>query len=111
MRSYHRFTIDQEIDCRVEGVRDVATLYNLSSGGCMIECTNELLKEGAEIQVDLKGLLRAPGTVVWRIGRNAGVKFEIPVHHSVIEQLGYRENAGEFEVHEPLDRFGLPLFG
>ena len=111
MRSYNRFVIDQEVECTIEGVRDMVGLYNLSSGGCMIESSSSLLKPGVEVVVDLKGFHRARGTVVWRIDRNAGIKFEIPLHHSVIEHMGYRESSGEFEVHEPTDRFGLPLFG
>lgn len=111
MRSYNRFIIDQEVECNIDGLRDFVTLYNLSSGGCMIESSNAMLKSGAEVIVDLKGFHRARGEVVWRIERNAGIKFDIPVHRSVIDHLGYRDQGGEFEVHEPTDRFGLPLLG
>ena len=108
MRSYNRFRVDQEIDCRIDGKGVVASLYNLSSGGCMIETTEERAEDGAVVEIGLTDKVVMPGRIVWRLGKNAGIKFDLPLHQKVVEHLGYSEDE-EFDRNDPRDRFGIPI--
>ena len=108
MRSYNRLSIDKEIACKVEGTREYVMLYNLSCGGCMIECFGDM-QEGSRVEVDLSEVASMNGTVVWRIERNAGIKFDVPLHAAVVESMGYAGCEEEFDRHDPRDRFGIPL--
>lgn len=108
MRSYNRFTTDQTVWFETESQSGDAALYNLSSGGCMIELSDEGAETGAPLIVTLKEGVELPGTIVWRIGKNAGIKFEVPLHTKVVESFGYDEDE-EFDRNDPRDRFGIPL--
>lgn len=107
MRAFNRFKTDEMIDCAVSGKRGKVALYNLSSGGCMIESGSKLLKEGATVALTMRERIEVGGKVVWRIGKNAGIRFDQMLHPKVIEQFGYDEE--EFDRHDPRDRFGIPL--
>lgn len=111
MRSYNRFIVDQEIECVIDDVRDFVMLYNLSSGGCMIETGNIAASEGDHIDIVLKDLGAVPGKIVWKVGRNAGVKFELVLHQRVVEYFGFSGSQEDFDQHDPRDRFGIPLIG
>ncbi|MGB7372867.1 PilZ domain-containing protein [Pontixanthobacter sp.] len=109
MRSYNRFIVDQEIECVLNGARDYVMLYNLSSGGCMIEISNPDAAKGDAIDVVLKDMGAVPGKIVWKVGRNAGVKFETILHQRVVEYFGFSGGQEDFDQHDPRDRFGIPL--
>lgn len=111
MRSFNRFSTDEEIDIKVDGERDVATLYNLSCGGCMIELRNPAAREGVSVEVNLRDMATAQGHVVWSIEGKAGIKFATPVHQKFVQMLGYTSAAEGFDAEDPRDRFGLPLIG
>ncbi len=108
MRAYNRFQTDEMILCAIAGKRERVALYNLSCGGCMIESRSSTLSEGAEVEVLLSEKLSAPGRIAWRIGRNAGVKFDHLLHPAVVEKFGYVEEE-DFDRNDPRDRFGIPL--
>ena len=108
MRSYNRFKTDQEIGCRIDGKNMTASLYNLSCGGCMIETNNEAAEEGAEIDINLTERVSMPGRIVWRLGKNAGIKFELPLHQKMVEHFGYTHEE-DFDRDDPRDRFGIPM--
>ena len=110
MRSYNRSTIDKEIACRVDGIRDYVTLYNLSSGGCMIESFGDMA-EGSRVDLDLNDITSMKGTVVWRIEKNAGIKFDVPLHPAVVQSMDLADIGEDFDRHDPRDRFGIPLVG
>jgi len=110
MRSYNRLSVDKEVACRVDGERRFVTLYNLSSGGCMIECFDDIA-EGSRVDLDLNDMTPMKGRVVWRIEKNAGIKFDAPLHPAVVESLGYITAEEEFDRHDPRDRYGIPLVG
>lgn len=107
MRAFNRFETDEMIDCAVSGKRGKVGLYNLSCGGCMIESGSKLLKQGATVGLVLRDRIEVSGRVVWRIGKNAGIKFDQALHPKVVEQIGYNDE--EFDRHDPRDRFGIPL--
>ncbi|MDC0886525.1 hypothetical protein OAS19_01875 [Altererythrobacter sp.] len=111
MRSFNRFETDEEIGCEIEGERDMAMLYNLSCGGCMIETRNSAAIRGASVKVNLRDMATAHGIVAWRVDNKVGIKFSTPVHQKIVELLGYSALAEKFDANDPRDRFGLPLFG
>lgn len=108
MRSYNRFDTDQEIECTVGKAKKVVRLYNLSSGGCMIESDHAELRTGAQIAVRLGPKTVIPGRIVWRSDKNVGIKFETPVHQKVVQHYGYTPGE-EFDRYDARDRFGLPI--
>ncbi|MEZ5693644.1 MAG: PilZ domain-containing protein [Altererythrobacter sp.] len=110
MRSYNRFETDQEVQVTVDKRTDYVRLYNLSSGGCMIESEDSELEQGSAITLRLAPKTEVPGRVVWRIGKNAGIKFGTPVHHRLVARYGFPP-ADEFDRNDPRDRFGLPISG
>ncbi len=109
MRSDNRFIVDQEVECVIAGERNAVMLYNLSPGGCMIEMRREDVSEGSKVEVRLRDLASIPGQIVWRIGRNAGIRFETPLHHKVVEHFGFRAPEEDCDPHDPRDRFGNPI--
>ena len=111
MRAYNRFDTDEETAIVLDGERDVATIYNLSCGGCMIETRNPRAQVGAAIEVNLRDMVTAQGHIVWLIDNHAGIKFETPVHQRIVQMLGYPAAEDGFDENDPRDRFGLPLFG
>ena len=110
MRSYNRLSVDREIACRIDGARCYVTLYNLSSGGCMIESFDKM-EVGSRIDLDLNDVTPMTGRIVWQIEKNVGIKFEVPLHPAAVESLGYVSAEDDFDAHDPRDRFGIPLVG
>ncbi|MHA6333950.1 PilZ domain-containing protein [Qipengyuania sp. CAU 1752] len=111
MRAYNRFVTDEETSVVLDGEKDIATLYNLSCGGCMIDLRSAGAVVGSHIELNLRDMVTAQGTIVWRIENYAGVKFETPVHQKIVQMLGYNSTEEGFDAEDPRDRFGLPLFG
>lgn len=109
MRSFNRFSTDEEIAISIDAERDVATLYNLSCGGCMVELRNPSARAGAQVEVNLRDMVTAQGHIVWRVDGKCGIKFATPVHHKIVQMLGYTSTAETFDTEDPRDRFGLPL--
>ncbi|MEW4448274.1 PilZ domain-containing protein [Qipengyuania sp. JC766] len=111
MRSYNRFITDVEIEVTVDGQPDMATLYNLSCGGCMLEIRNQAAVPGTDIEVALRNVGRMPGRIVWQVDRNIGVQFDNPLHQKAVELVGFSSQGEDFDRNDPRDKFGLPLFG
>lgn len=111
MRSFNRFSTDEEVAVVIDGEQGAATLYNLSSGGCMIELADGSARRGARVEIELLDQLTVRGSVVWRIGDKAGIEFAPLLHRTVVEELGYVADEEPFDADDPRDRFGLPLLG
>ena len=109
MRSYSRFRTDTKIQCSIAGDTETVSLYNLSSGGCMIETGSARAEKGARVVVVLSNKAQMEGQIVWRIDHNAGVKFDHPLHQAVVETFGYQADDEDFDRDDPRDRFGIPL--
>ncbi|MFV0645959.1 MAG: PilZ domain-containing protein [Sphingomonadaceae bacterium] len=109
MRLYTRFSQESEVECRIDGIREYVTLYNISCGGCMIETANPAAIVGASIRIELNDVTEMRGEIVWQVGKNIGIKFEVPLHQSAIESMGYSSNFGDFDQHDRRDRYGIPL--
>ena len=108
MRSYNRFAMDETIEATIDGASSNVSLYNLSSGGCMIEVGPDGAAKGEMVKLCLPQGVATSGRIVWRIGKNAGIKFDVPLHTNIVERMGYAEEE-EFDRNDPRDRFGIPL--
>ncbi|MCT2398316.1 PilZ domain-containing protein [Novosphingobium mangrovi (ex Huang et al. 2023)] len=108
-RDYERLIVDKGIECFVGERRYEVFLYDLSSGGCMIEAPRALLRVGMAIHLRLDEPIEASGQVVWMVGGNAGVRFSQLLHEAVVRHLGFTPSDLPFEEMVPSDRFGRPL--
>lgn len=106
-REHERLDSDRHVECRVEGRSFRAVLYNVSISGCMIEMPLNRLSEGDWVHIKADGNIRMSGTVMWHDERNAGIRFEKPLHEAVVRFLGYDPAKGEPVL--PTDRFGRAL--
>ena len=109
MRLYNRMETDLPIVCAFDGRSEPVQLYNLSSGGCMVEAAPDGLAVGMNTKVVLDNTIELSGRVAWHIGRNVGIQFDVPLHAAVINKFGYAASGEGFDATECLDRFGLPL--
>lgn len=107
MRSFSRFKTDLDVECRMNGDAHSVGLYNLSCGGCMIEAPHFDAETGDAVHIALNAKILVPGHIVWRVVKNVGIKFDIPVHQKVVEHFGYANE--QFDGDDPRDRFGIPL--
>lgn len=108
-RNHERFVVDKEIECFVGERRHEVILYDLSSGGCMIELPQASLNGGAFIHLRMNQFIEVSGQVVWVFGGNAGVRFSQFLHEAAVRHLGFTPNDLPFEEIIPSDRFGRPL--
>ena len=83
-----------------------AVLYNVSLSGCLIEMPLNRIIKGDRVHLK-DGSIRMSGLVVWHDERNAGLRFDQPLHEAVVRFLGYDPAKGEPIV--PTDRFGRAL--
>ncbi|AKM10683.1 PilZ domain-containing protein [Croceicoccus naphthovorans] len=106
-RTNARLDSDRQVECRVDGRAFHAVLYNVSVTGCMIEMPLNRVSMDDRVHMKAEGNIRISGIVIWQNERNAGVRFDQPLHEAVVRFLGYDpvQNAGLF----PTDRFGRPL--
>lgn len=108
-REHERLDSDRQVQCRVEGRSFLAALYNVSITGCMIEIPMNRVSPGDRVYIKAEGNIRMAGLVIWQDERNAGVRFDQPLHEAVVRFLGYDPAKGEPAL--PTDRFGRPLPG
>ena len=67
---------------RVKGAR----LRNISAGGALVECRDEV-PEGAEIELDFAAGGLIPGTVMWASGTQFGVRFHEPFDLKLLQPV------------------------
>ncbi|RVQ69619.1 PilZ domain-containing protein [Croceicoccus ponticola] len=106
-RDNERLDSDRLVDCRMDGRSFKAVLYNVSVTGCMIEMEFNQVGEGDRLFLKAEGNIRLSGLVVWQNERNAGVRFDDPLHEAVVRFLGYDPVRSALEP--PTDRFGRLL--
>ena len=63
-----------------------ARLRNISTGGALVECREEL-PVGAQIKLDFAAGSTVDGTVVWTKGLHSGVKFTEPFNLKLLQQV------------------------
>jgi hypothetical protein len=72
---------------RVNNARQDVTLSDLSLTGCRIEAVYLTLFVGQRIILRPEGLEGLNGIVSWWTGPSAGIKFDTPLHPSVVDFL------------------------
>ena len=88
-RAAPRFPTELEADCRSCNRSWTARLWNISATGCMIACPGSELPDGALLRLRLKGLTAIDGKIVWQHRAHAGIRFVNPLHHALMEHLGF----------------------
>lgn len=104
----NRHIVEKEVPCTIAGVPGLAFLYNLSTGGCMLE-SSAAVAVGDAVSVALEGFETATGKVAWQAGQCVGVSFALPVHEAIVRHIGFTPQATAFEEQAPRDRFGRAL--
>ncbi|MCJ2176969.1 PilZ domain-containing protein [Novosphingobium album (ex Hu et al. 2023)] len=108
-RNYERFVVDKDIECYVGERRYNVILYDLSSGGCMIEAPQAPLTDGVVIHLRMNKFIETSGQVVWLAAGNAGVRFGELLHEAAVRHLGFTPSDLPFDEMTPTDRFGRRL--
>lgn len=106
-RANERLDSDRQVECRVDGKIFRAVLYNVSVSGCMIEMPFNQVRQDDRIFLKAEGGIRMAGLVIWQDQRNAGVRFDAPLHEAVVRFLGY--DPVKTAMVMPTDRFGRML--
>lgn len=105
-RVHGRISLDGEIQCHINDAPEWVHIYDLSSGGAMIEVPSRKVAPGDAIRLNLFDFANATGQVAWVNGKNAGLRFDQPLAESIIRHLGFWSTSLSFDEWQPRDRFG-----
>ncbi|WP_207094027.1 PilZ domain-containing protein [Novosphingobium sp. PY1] len=108
-REHERFVVDRQIKCLVDDRCHEVFLYDLCSGGCMIEALRVPICIGTKLELHLNRFIVVSGTIVWKRGASAGVRFSQILHEAAVRHLGFTPQGLAFEALAPRDRFGRLL--
>jgi hypothetical protein len=108
-RKHERFVVERKIECFVEDRRHEVSLYDLCSGGCMIQALRVPLKVETIVDLKLNHFIEVNGQIVWKAGASAGVRFGQKLHEAAVRYLGFMPRHQTFEALAPRDRFGRLL--
>lgn len=108
-REHERFVVDRQIECFVAERKHKVFLYDLCSGGCMIEAVRVPISVGTAIHLKLNRFIEVTGTIVWKRGASGGVQFTQKLHEAAVRHLGFTPQVLDFEALAPRDRFGRLL--
>ena len=78
-RAAERIQIVAAVECTAGGQREIATAYDISTDGCLLQTSLGLLEEGDRVCVRFGHGQSAEGRVMWTRYRNAGVQFATPL--------------------------------
>lgn len=70
-----------------------ALIYDLSQDGCMIEFVGRFLSPGDRVAVPLGDQTLVSATLVWQVGRNAGLQFAERLDKTTIDRLAPKQAA------------------
>lgn len=89
LRASERAVVDIQIDEGPEHGRGSARaiIYDLSQDGCMIEFVGRLLTRGDRVSVPLDDHTMVSATLVWQVGRNAGLQFAERLEKTTVDRL------------------------
>jgi len=90
-RAADRLVSDLEVDCYTAGASSKAVLYNVSTGGCMIEMPDEIPQEWEFVCLKIVDLAVIDGRIAWRHGCHAGVRFLHSLDPADVAQMGFQE--------------------
>jgi hypothetical protein len=75
-RSTPRAEIISILDCQCDRSSDRAVAYDVSSGGCLLQCADGFVRPGDALAMRWPGGRIMCGTVVWTKALNVGVRFD-----------------------------------
>jgi hypothetical protein len=107
-REAFRFAAELAAECRSCNRSWTTRLSNISSTGCMVECAEAGLPDGALVRVRLKGLTAIDGSIVWQHRGHAGIRFLEPLHVAVMEYLGFHQPEPIPEAARPAEIHPAP---
>jgi hypothetical protein len=89
LRASERAVVNIEIDEGPEHGRASARafIYDLSQDGCMIEFVGRLLTPRKRVAVLLDDQTIVSATLVWQVGRNAGLQFAERLEKTTVDRL------------------------
>jgi hypothetical protein len=108
-RAVKRVQTQAMVECLSGGRCQRATVYNLSTDGCMVEPPKGFLEPGDGILLHFSNRLTVEGQVAWRDGCQAGVRFLDKIHDLMVSALGFRDAKADLHAEIGRDRFGRPL--
>jgi c-di-GMP-binding flagellar brake protein YcgR len=108
-RRYGRVVVDKEVECRIDGERTFAFLYDLSQGGCMIELPRGLLKSGQQMHLRLGDMIDTRCEVAWQVENCAGIRFLDQISEATVAYYGFCPSTLSFSDNSPRDRYGRLL--
>jgi hypothetical protein len=108
-RAVQRVQTQAMVECLSGGLVRAATVYNLSTDGCMVEPPSGFLEAGDGIMLHFSNRLGVEGKIAWRDGHRAGVHFIEKVHELMVSALGFRDAKADLNAEIGRDRFGRPL--
>ena len=80
-----RIPVDLHADAYLNGRTIRVFVYDLSTGGCVLETRDETLPPcGALISLDFPDGMRVSGTLMWTNNRNGGVQFVEAIPRTVV---------------------------
>ena len=93
LRASERAVVNIEIDEGPEHGRASARafIYDLSQDGCMIEFVGRFLSPGDRVAVPLDDQTLVSATLVWQVGRNAGLQFAERLDKTTIDRLAPKQ--------------------
>ena len=93
LQATERATVDIEIAEGPEHGRASARalIYDLSQDGCLIEFVGRFLSPGDRVAVPLGDQTLVSATLVWQVGRNAGLQFAERLDKTTIDRLAPKQ--------------------
>ena len=108
-RATDRVVTDLDIGIQLNGQLANAVMYNLSAGGCMLECDCTIPFQGDRLNLLLADRQAIRGTIAWQVEHFCGVSFDDLLDTAIVLSLGFQEPGDRFAESLPRDRFGRLL--
>ena len=90
-RSAERATIEVSLTCRMPARPQPATIRDISLHGCRIDVPGAPIEVGGTALLEVPGVAKVSGQVVWTHGRTAGVRFERALGSATAIALGLEQ--------------------
>jgi hypothetical protein len=86
-RAAERIQIVAAVECSSGGQREIATAYDISTDGCLLQASLGLLADGDCVRLRFGHGQTAEGHVAWTRNRNAGVQFAVPLSRAAVATI------------------------
>jgi hypothetical protein len=86
-RAAYRFLTDTTVHCRVPASPAKGTISDISTHGCRLRIGRGVILPGSTILLELLPGFHAIGHVVWKNERDAGIRFDTPLHNTLIDNV------------------------